>query len=79
MTQQSAEGWFRKYTIRRIDGADLPGQKHDGCTLFVLDLTHDPCARIAALDYARQIERTKPNLAADIRYRVNLALETAVE
>lgn len=41
-----------KFIVRRTDGRDAPGEKHDGCQYFVLDLTHDPHARVAAGAYA---------------------------
>ena len=46
------EGIYDKYTIKRNDGADAPGHKHQACALFVLDVTHDPIARDAARAYA---------------------------
>lgn len=60
-------GLYEKYEIKRIDGRDEPGQKHDGCALFVLDLTHDPAARKALRQYARSCETQKPGLAREIR------------
>jgi hypothetical protein len=32
-------GLYGKFTIRRNDGTDAAGEKHDGCEYFVLDLT----------------------------------------
>ena len=46
-------GIYQKYRVERVDGRDRPGHKHEGCALFVLDLTHDPAARAAAIAYAR--------------------------
>jgi hypothetical protein len=63
------EGLYHKYEVRRTDGAGHAGA-HQDCRYFVLDLSHDPAARYAALDYARQIETTRPNLAADLRQLV---------
>lgn len=37
-------GLYRKFIVTRTDGKSAPGQKHDGCDYFVLDLTHDPHA-----------------------------------
>ena len=62
-----------KYDVRRVDGRDKPGQKHAGCAVFVLDLTHDPHARVAALTYANRIEETRPRLARDLRLKVMAA------
>jgi len=64
----------QKYTVTRSDGRDHPGQKHAGCALFVLDLTHDPHARVAALTYANRVEETRPRLARDLRLKV-IAIE----
>jgi hypothetical protein len=66
----SADGpIYGKFYVRRTDGTDAPGAKHDGCDYFVLDLTHDPAARPAVLAYADAIEPTHPTLASDIRRR----------
>jgi len=48
-----ARGIYRKYTVYRSDGRDSPGDRHDGCDLFVLDLAHDPHAIPAILAYAK--------------------------
>jgi hypothetical protein len=45
-------GWIEKYRIERTDGADDVGGKHEHCELYVLDITHDPLAQTAALEYA---------------------------
>lgn len=67
----SADGKiYRKYEVHRTDGSDEPGGKHEDCTLFVLDLTHDVYARSAALMYADACQKTHPVLAADLRGRV---------
>lgn len=61
------QGMFRKFDVRRVDGSDQPGGKHHGCTYFVLDVDHDPCARPALAAYAAACEATHPALAADLR------------
>jgi hypothetical protein len=61
-----SEGLYHKYEVRRTDGTDQPGGRHDGCEYFVLDLTHDPAARDAALAYAARVRPTRPQLAADL-------------
>jgi hypothetical protein len=48
----SSKGLYRKYDVRRTDGRDAPGEKHEGCLLFVLDLDHDPFAMEAIKAYA---------------------------
>lgn len=60
-------GLYRKFDVRRTDGSDAPGQKHDGCAYFVLDLTHDEHAVAAIRAYARSCATEFPMLAADLR------------
>lgn len=59
-------GLFPKYVIRRTDDEDGFGAKHDGCALFVLDLTHDRHARVAAMAYAVSACEDRPVLAAQL-------------
>lgn len=61
------QGLFRKFDVRRVDGTDKPGGKHHGCTYFVLDIDHDPCARPALAAYAAACEATHPALSAALR------------
>lgn len=42
-----AKALYGKYTVTRNDGKDGPGQKHHGCSYFVLDVDHDPHAHAA--------------------------------
>jgi hypothetical protein len=67
------QGLFRKFVVRRTDGSDEPGGKHDGCEYFVLDVTHDKHARAALAAYAASVEETHQQLAADMRVRYQLA------
>jgi hypothetical protein len=60
------QGLFRKYDVRRTDGSDKPGGKHENCNYFVLDLVHDKAAHVALAAYAYAIEKEYPLLAADI-------------
>lgn len=60
-------GLYRKFEVKRTDGTDAPGGKHDGCRYFVLDLTHDPHAYAAIYAYAESCEEEYPLLAADLR------------
>lgn len=60
-------GVHHKYDIRRTDGSDEPGGKHDGCAYFVLDLDHDPHAKPALLAYADSCAAEYPLLAQDLR------------
>lgn len=58
---------YDKYTVTR--NGDTTG-KHQRCTFFVLDLTHDPIARRAATWYASAVQGKRPGLASDIRQAV---------
>ena len=55
-------GLFPKYTVSRTERSD----KHINCDYFVLDLTHDPIAREAAMHYAALCRETRPQLSADL-------------
>lgn len=46
-------GIYRKYELRRTDGSSEPGGKHEKCSYFVLDITHDPHAIPALEAYAQ--------------------------
>lgn len=74
------KGWIRKYIVRRSDDTDQPGGKHDGCDLFVMDLTHDPLAIIPMLEYAynANIAGYKP-LAREIVQKVTASPKCNIE
>lgn len=59
-------GLYGKFFVRRNDGKDAPGEKHEGCDYFVLDITHDPFAAPALQAYADACRSTYPNLARDL-------------
>ena len=61
-----AQGIFRKFEIRRVDGSDAPGGKHHGCRYFVLDMDHDPYAVAALAAYARACRDSHPALSGDL-------------
>ena len=63
-------GFYAKYNIERTDGKSQPGEKHHDCDLFVLDLTHDPHAVPALRAYANSCERDYPDLARDLRAKL---------
>lgn len=44
-------GLIGKFIVRRTDGSDTAGGRHEGCDYFVLDLTHDPLAFPALAAY----------------------------
>lgn len=59
-------GLYQKFSVERLDGSSVPGQKHDGCVYFVLDITHDPFAIPALWAYAEACQREYPKLAKDL-------------
>lgn len=67
MSKQPNLGIFEKFKVKRNDGRDAPGEKHDGCAYFVLDLRHDPYAWPALDAYAKACASEYPQLAADLR------------
>ena len=59
-------GLYNKFAVKRTDGKDAPGEKHEGCEYFVLDVTHDPFALPALKAYADACRATYPALARDL-------------
>lgn len=55
-------GLYRKYQVHRTDGSI----KHDGCSYFVLDVSHDPFAKDALRAYALACRKDYPQLADDL-------------
>lgn len=64
-------GIYNKFHVERTDGKSAPGEKHDGCEYFVLDMDHDEHARAAIAAYVQSLEDAEeyPALAADLRSR----------
>ncbi|MGN8554470.1 UNVERIFIED_CONTAM: hypothetical protein OHV15_17980 [Microbacterium sp. SLM126] len=60
------QGMYQKYHVFRTDGKDAPGAPKAGAEYFVLDLTHDPYAAVAARAYAKACSVTHMELAADL-------------
>lgn len=73
------QGLFNKFEVKRTDGSDQPGGKHHGCENFVLDVTHDPHAKVALAAYAASVQATHPLIAADMRVRYGLPAAAPVE
>jgi len=71
MISKRTTGLIHKFNVQRTDGTDRPGQKHDGCDYFVLDLTHDPHALVAIRAYAESCAADCPVLAADLLRKAN--------
>lgn len=63
----NTRGVYEKFRVERTDGRSAPGEKHDGCAYFVLDLDHDPYAIPALRAYAEACAATHPGLSADVR------------
>lgn len=59
-------GLYEKFIVQRTDGRSEPGEKHDGCSYFVLDLDHDRFAVPALKAYAEACRKDFPDLARDI-------------
>lgn len=62
----NSRGLGSKYHVVRLDGSDVTGAKHHGCSLFVLDLTHDPAARAALIAYCAAARVSRPQLVAEL-------------
>lgn len=64
-------GLYDKFRVQRRDHSNWPGGKHDGCSYFVLDLTHDRYALPAIRAYADACREEYPLLAADLDERAS--------
>ena len=62
-------GLYNKFDVERTDGGSEPGEKHQGCEYFVLDLDHDRHALPAIQAYADSCKAEYPKLAVDILRR----------
>jgi len=60
------KGLYEKYNVSRVDGSSDIGEKHADCEYFVLDLTHDPHARVAMKAYVESCADDYPALADDL-------------
>ncbi len=61
-------GLFKKFDVKRTDGLDQPGERHENCMYFCIDMTHDPFAKPALLAYADACEEGGyKQLAAELR------------
>ncbi len=65
------KGLYEKFRVERTDGRSEPGEKHEGCEYFVLDLDHDPHAIPALKAYEASLREDKDHdwmqLAHDLR------------
>ena len=64
---QEDVGLYKKFNVSRTDGKSDPGQKHESCQYFVIDMDHDPFAVSALLAYAYVCAEKYPKLAADLK------------
>ncbi len=71
-SKDTARGLYNKFVVTRTDGRSAPGEKHEGCQYFILDVTHDPFAGAALRAYADQCETHYPQLAKDLRQLAHL-------
>ena len=60
------KGLYPKYRVERTDGSSAPGGKHEKCRYFVLDLDHDPHAKLALKGYVISCRQCFPQLAKDL-------------
>lgn len=60
------QGLYEKFTVVRNDGKSAPGEKHENCSYFVLDLTHDNHAIPALRAYAESCKAEYPELSGDL-------------
>jgi hypothetical protein len=65
--EKRAKGLYNKFEVKRTDGQSEPGQKHENCRYFVLDLDCDPYAIPAIQAYAEACDDEYPNLALDLQ------------
>ncbi len=64
-------GIYQKYVVERTDGSSGPGERHEGCEYFVLDLNHDPYAVSALRAYLFACRRSHPLLAEDLQAKID--------
>jgi hypothetical protein len=65
-------GLYEKFRrLERADGRSAPGEKHEDCEYFILDLDHDLHAVAALRAYALSCRLSHPKLAADLIRRVD--------
>ena len=76
MADQDHElGLYGKFNVTRADGSSGPGEKHENCEYFVLDLIHDPHALPALRVYATFCAADYPALAKDLHAKCDRMAE----
>jgi len=72
MADNPKKGLYRKFKVERADGRSAPGQKHERCNYYVLDLDHDIYAAPALEAYATACAEQYPALSADLLALVSI-------
>lgn len=67
------QGLFNKFSVRRTDGSDQIGGKHQGCEYFVLDVKCDRFAKAALTAYADACKHDYLELSVNMRDRYDLS------
>ena len=65
-------GLYQKYIVKRVDGSSKKGGRHAECEYFVMDINHDPLARYALAAYVEACQLAYPELAKDLRRKIQL-------
>lgn len=66
MSTTKRDGIYNKFRVLRRDNRDTPGEKHEGCSYFVLDLDHDPHVWAALQAYAEDCVEARPGLSKNL-------------
>lgn len=72
------KGIHGKFYVERTDGRDGPGEKHENCDYYVLDLQHDKYAQDALIAYAKACRYEYPQLAQDIEDALPVPLKVGL-
>ena len=65
-------GLYNKFKVVRTDGSSAQGGRHESCYYFVLDINHDPFARVALQAYLTACRYAYPALADDLAELITL-------
>ncbi len=65
--KDTQRGLYRKFLVKRTDGQSEPGGKHEHCSYFVLDWTHDKHAGPALAAYADSCKDEYPALSVQLQ------------
>lgn len=68
-------GLYAKFKVERMDGTSAPGQKHENCQAFVIDIQHDEFAPWVLMYYAGICEMKYPVLALDLKAKAKAILK----